>query len=595
MTVGYAAVTVALAAFPTATMVMNGVLVGNVSKAAGSGVSSPEARSAFLALVVLGALSFVAWVTESLGAVLREHMARLGGRRWDQELMEAVAAPTTIAHLEDSALLDRLEAAAGRTRAGPSQAVAVVGPVVTEVLTGLFAVALVAHFSPWLATALLVHAIASRVHWRARFDRITAALFGHGDLHRRSGYLRDLVLAPAAAKEVRVFGLAGWLRDRFHSEWHGAMQAVWPRMRQGWARSYGLSVTWAALLAAGGWLVVTAAIDGRISVAFAVITLQAMVASEAVGTTNDFQHLLAEGADRLPRHQAMVAELRALSAAGARQALPVPKEVPRERISLCGVRFRYPGAADWVIDGLDLDIEAGTSIAIVGVNGAGKTTLVKLLTGLHQPAEGQILVDGVPLDIYDPREWQRQVSAIFQDFWRYPLSARANIAFGAPDRIDDHVALERATARAGAKHVIDALPHGSDTVLDRQFEGGVELSGGQWQRIALARSLFAVEAGARVLVLDEPTAALDVRAEADIYDRFLDITRGLTSIVISHRFSTVRRADRIVVLQAGKVVEDGTHASLMSAGAQYARMFELQAARYRDGEETADDLEGSQT
>lgn len=590
LTVAYATTTVALALFPTATIVANGVLVGRLPAAAGSGVHSAATRAAIAALLLVGVLSVLAWVTESLDALVREHLARLAARRWDQELMAAVAAPTTVAHLEDPALLDRLEAAAGRTRGGPAQAVAVVGPVLTGVLTGLLALVLVARFSVWLALAFLVQAISGRLHWRARFDRITAALFGQGDLHRRSGYLRNLALTGPAAKEVRIFGFAGWLRARFDAEWREAMAPVWTKMRQGWPRSLGLSTAWSALVAIGGWMVVTAAVDGRITLTVAVITMQALMGLDGLGGISDFQHLLAEGADRLPLHHAVVAELHDRAAAEATVGAPVPADAPSVSIRFDDVGFRYPGASRPVLDGLDLEIAAGTSIAIVGVNGAGKTTLVKLLAGLHRPDTGRVLVDGTPLTELDTAVWQRRVSAIFQDFWRYPLSARANVGLGAPEHLHDHAALERAAARAGADGVLAALPRGWDTVLDRQLDGGAELSGGEWQRLALARSLFAVEAGARVLVLDEPTAALDVRAEADIYDRFLDITRGLTSIVISHRFSTVRRADRIVVLDGGRVVEDGSHHALVARGGHYARMFELQAARYRDADPLDDEV-----
>lgn len=583
MTLGYAAVTIALAAFPTATMVANGVLVGRLPEAAGTGVHSEATRSVLVALLILGVIALFAWVTESLGALLREHLARIASRHWDQELMTAVAGPATVAHLEDPALLDRLEAAAGRTRAGPAQAVAVVGPVVTSILTGLFALVFVARFSPWLALAFLVHALVSRMHWRSRFSRITAAIFGQGDLHRRSGYVRDLALTPAAAKEVRIFGLHHWVRVRFDAEWRDAMRPVWPRMRQGWERSLGVSAGWTALLAIGGWMLVTAAIEGRVTLTVAVITLQAIVGLDGLGGVSDFQHLLAEGADRVPLHRSVVAELRALvSDVDPTRVIGLPAQAPSQSIAFEAVSFRYPGTDQPVLDDFDLEVEAGTSIAIVGLNGAGKTTLVKLLAGLHRPDSGRVVVDGVPVAHLDAAAWQRRVSAIFQDFWRYPMSVRANIGLGAPERLDDQVALDRAAARAGADAVIAELPNGWDTVLDRQFEGGAELSGGQWQRMALARSLFAVEAGARVLVLDEPTAALDVRAEADIYDRFLDITHGLTSIVISHRFSTVRRADRIVVLEHGRIIEDGNHDSLVAAGGRYARMFELQAARYRE-------------
>jgi len=205
-------------------------------------------------------------------------------------------------------------------------------------------------------------------------------------------------------------------------------------------------------------------------------------------------------------------------------------------------------------------------LAIVGDNGAGKTTLVKLLARLYDPGEGRITVDGRDLRTLDPLAWRQRLAAVFQDFVHYELSAADNIGFGAPQRLHDTEALRRAATRAGALDLIERLPSGWATVLSPGYAGGVDLSGGQWQRIALARALFAVEAGAGVLILDEPTAALDVRAEAELFDRFLSLTQGLTAIIVSHRFSTVRRADRIAVLAEGRIVEQGTHAELLALG-----------------------------
>jgi ATP-binding cassette subfamily B protein len=242
------------------------------------------------------------------------------------------------------------------------------------------------------------------------------------------------------------------------------------------------------------------------------------------------------------------------------------------------VRFRYPLSAGHVFDGLDLVLRAGRSTALVGINGAGKTTLVKLLARLHDPDSGRILVDGVDLSRVRPAEWQRQVAVVFQDFAHYPLSLAENIGFGAPAFLADAAGIADAARRAGALDLLSTLSW--DTVLSRSYDGGVELSGGQWQRVALARALFAVRHGATILVLDEPTAWLDARGEADFFDRFLEITEGTTTLIISHRFSTVRRADHICVLDEGRVLEQGDHASLVAAGGRYAELFGLQAARF---------------
>jgi ATP-binding cassette subfamily B protein len=257
--------------------------------------------------------------------------------------------------------------------------------------------------------------------------------------------------------------------------------------------------------------------------------------------------------------------------------------LPVSEVRFSQVRFRYPGSSCDVFAGLDLVLRAGRSTALVGINGAGKTTLVKLLARLHDPDSGRILVDGVDLSRLRPAEWQRQVAVVFQDFAHYPLSFAENIGFGAPSQLSDASGIADAARRAGALSLLSSLSGplaGWDTVLSRSYDQGVELSGGQWQRVALARALFAVRHGARILVLDEPTAWLDARGEADFFDRFLEITEGTTTLIISHRFSTVRRADQICVLDEGRVLEQGDHASLIAAGGRYAELFGLQAARF---------------
>ncbi|HEV2759427.1 MAG TPA: ATP-binding cassette domain-containing protein, partial [Acidimicrobiales bacterium] len=233
------------------------------------------------------------------------------------------------------------------------------------------------------------------------------------------------------------------------------------------------------------------------------------------------------------------------------------------------------------LQGLTLELPAGRSVAIVGANGAGKTTLVKLLARLYEPDSGRILVDGTDLADLDPAGWRRRLAVIFQDFERYELPARDNIGFGALSLRADDAALATAVRLAGATDVVERLPDGLDTVLSRRHPGGVDLSGGEWQKIALARALLAVEGGARVLVLDEPTANLDVRAEAELFDAFLERTAACTTVLVSHRFSTVRRADLIYVVdKGGQVVEAGTHDDLVAGRGRYAELFALQAARF---------------
>ena len=311
--------------------------------------------------------------------------------------------------------------------------------------------------------------------------------------------------------------------------------------------------------------------------------LPLLIATNTVGDISWDDVGLAWMLQALPHVDALEAELGSSPEAdlATQQGMPVGDH-PAHEIRFTGVDFRYPDAARPVFDRLSLTIPAGMSTAVVGVNGAGKTTLVKLLARLHDPTGGAVTVDGVPLAEFRATEWQRRVAVVFQDFVRYPLSVQANIGFGAVEHMSDIDGMNTAARQAGALELIESLPHGWDTILSSRYTNGVDLSGGQWQRVALARALFAVAHGARVLVLDEPTAWLDVRGEADFFDRFLEITRGLTTIVISHRFSTVRRADRICVLDGGQLIEEGDHASLLAADGRYAEMFRVQASRFTD-------------
>nr|WP_237418204.1 ABC transporter ATP-binding protein [Actinomadura rayongensis] len=279
---------------------------------------------------------------------------------------------------------------------------------------------------------------------------------------------------------------------------------------------------------------------------------------------------------------ASLPDVERLEAGIARSAVPLGGarpvgDLPRRTIRLEGVRFAFGDRP--VLDGLDLDIPVGASTAIVGANGAGKTTLIRLLTRLHDPSGGRITVDGTDLADLDPADWQRRCALISQDFARLPFTLADNIGVGA-----SRAALRAAAERAGAADLVAGLPDGWDTPLG--VPGGRDLSRGQWQRVALARALYAAEHGARILVLDEPTAWLDAAAEADFHRRFLAMTRGLTTIIVAHRFSTVRRADRIHVLHDGKVAESGDHDTLLALDGRYAAMFTAQAARFA-GEATA--------
>jgi ATP-binding cassette subfamily B protein len=263
----------------------------------------------------------------------------------------------------------------------------------------------------------------------------------------------------------------------------------------------------------------------------------------------------------------------------ASPAHPVPAPRPiKDGFQFEKVAFSYPGSDRAVLHNIDLRIAKGEKIAIIGANGAGKTTLVKLLARLYEPTEGRILLDGVDLRDYAVEDLRREIGVIFQDYMRYDLLVKENIGFGNLDRLTDRSAIETAARKGQASEMIARLPDTYDQVVGRRFEGGVNLSGGEWQKIALARAYMR---DAQVLILDEPTATLDARAEYEVFLRFAELTQGRTSVLISHRFSTVRMADRILVLSGGQISEQGSHQELVGAGGLYAELFELQAAGYR--------------
>ncbi len=400
---------------------------------------------------------------------------------------------------------------------------------------------------------------------------------------RAASYWSDVIASPAGAQEIRLFGFGGWAVERFHR--HGRVPvAELSKVLLG-----AQSLHWKVfVLNAVGALVPflllgRLAVDGEIDAVGLAAALGGVVAVARVLAAMGWEAFSIEAA--VPQLGA-VERLRVFHdeevvAHARRRSFESTDEVPTIRFESVG--FAYPGHDQPVLDGLDLTIRPGQSVALVGENGAGKTTLLKLLAGFYEPTAGRITVDGVDLAELDPVAWRARLAVIFQDFTRFPLSANDNVALAAPDHADVAGLVERALAAAGASEIVAGLPSGTETVLSRSFTGGADLSGGQWQRIALARALYAASVGGQVLVLDEPTASLDVDAEVELFDQLLDHATGATAIVVSHRFSTVRRAERIIVLADGAVVEDGSHAELHAAGGIYARLYDLQADRFRDG------------
>ncbi|GIJ00392.1 ATP-binding cassette subfamily B protein [Sediminihabitans luteus] len=575
-----------LAIAPLAVIVLLGRLLGLVG-AAVAGTPDPAAGWWDDAYAVLGVAVAVLVVQQVLAPYLTG-LVEVASRRIDQycidRLLRASLGDAPVSALESPEALDILadaRAAFSRWSRTPGEAAAALVPLLSRYVQLVGAAVLVGVVtSP--AAGLLIGLTALGVRFGVRgtlgrYGLLFNSLAGH---RRKVAYLRDLATTSAVTKEVRLLGILPWLRARLRADTLAQYEPLWAGSRR---LQFWPFVGFAGIALVGGavvlGLVADAAATGAVGLFGLGVALQAVLVAMRFGVyfpECDVQTQYGlQSFEALERFEALIAE------GTAPRSVLAPPPAPATSIRFEGVGFRYGDDAPWVLRGLDLTIDVGRSTALVGLNGAGKTTLVKLLARLYQPTEGRITVDGVDLADVDAAAWQQHLALIFQDYVRYELTAGENIGFGAPHLLDDDAALLDAATRAGAAELVGSLADGLRTELSSRYTGGRDLSGGQWQRVALARALLAVRGGASVLVLDEPTAQLDVRAEAEFFDRFLATAHGVTSLVISHRFSTLRHAYQIVVLEHGAVVEQGDHAELMALDGRYAHLFELQAQRFR--------------
>jgi ABC-type multidrug transport system fused ATPase/permease subunit len=577
-------------------VLVRAVLPAVLTLALGSLVRAVAAGGSVTGPLVVVAGSFA--LASVLGPVHTQLGAIVGSRTsgdLQARLTRVCSSPPGIAHLERPGLAAELVAARdfdlGMMGPPISVSMGFIGAGLVELLGGAAQAVALATVVWW--GALLVAAAWLSTHWLLRSSAFWA---GRADAdvqaeQRHADYAYRLAVEAAPAKELRVFGIGAWVVDRFAARRTRLLDLQWQATR---LRQRSLALVFVVLAAAHVAVIVAligGALGGDRSLSELVVAAQALVGVTALGVGASFSWSLdfsaapvkaiAQLADRMAAEGVLVPAPRALVETAGR---------PAHEIRFRDVAFTYPSGGAPVYERLDLTVPAGRSLAIVGRNGVGKTTLVKLLCRLYDPTGGVIEVDGIDLRHFDVDAWRARVAVVFQDFVRLELPLRDNVVpawigrSGEGSSEADEDLVRTALAVAGAGELA-----GLDQPLSKAHAGGTDLSGGQWQRVALARALAGVSLGAGVVVLDEPTAQLDVRGEAEIFERLLEATRGCTTILISHRFSTVRHADRIVVIERGEVVEQGSHDELMAARGRYRTMFDLQAARFAEGLDVDDE------
>ena len=541
-----------------------------------SAIRHPGSDSSFLWFLL--ALEFA---IGALAALLGRAIEYWDGRVADQFvkhcglLVMKHASTLDLQSFEDPTFYDQLERARCQStdRIGILKAL---GEALQQAITLLSLSVGVMLFSP-LMFALIIFAVVPAFLSESYFASLTYSLaYSQVPLRREMDYLRDLGTKKESAKELKLFKLGDFLYERvsqINDELIGRNRGLAKRRM----RSGALFLVLGSL----GYYGVYAALLFRTIHGGLTLGELTFLAGALAGCSRQVQAVFSSFTDIA--HQALfLTDLFGLFAVqpkirNAVNAIPAPRAV-RDGFEFRKVSFAYPGSDRLILKDVNLRIGAGERIAVVGENGQGKSTLVKLIPRLYEPTSGKILLDGIDLREYDIDSLRREIGVIFQDFVHYDMTARENITLGSIDYARDQLRLHEAARKSGAGKIIDSLPHGFDQMLGKRFEDGTDLSGGEWQKFALARA-YLRDAG--ILILDEPTAALDALAEYEVFSRFAELTKGKIAILISHRLSTVRMADRIVVLKDGEIHEEGTHHQLIANGGRYASMFELQAASYR--------------
>jgi ATP-binding cassette, subfamily B, bacterial len=566
---------VAVALVPVSTAAVTGYIIGAVANIFW-GKTTAEASH----LWWLAGLEFALTIAGNTFGRVSDHYDAVLADRYTRHVSVQVmdhASQLDLQAYENPVFYDRLERARVQAtdRLGMIQSI---GRLFQQVITTISLSLAILYFSPWLLL-VLVACLLPAFLGESHFAFLSYAKnFRQTPAKRQLDYLRQVGGSKEAAKELKLFGLSRFLTDRFTNISNGILDENLALLRR---RLIG--VTLLSTLSTAGYYgayvwVIFQTVNHRPGFTIATFSFLVQTILNVQSNISQLFSTLSSIADQALFLTDLLAFFGMKPTVQSKpNALPAPRPI-RQGFEFRNVSFQYPGTERLILSGLNFRLEPGERIALIGQNGQGKTTIVKLITRLYDPTAGEVLLDGVDLRDYDIEDLCREVGVIFQDFMRYEMTARENIAVGRIDFLPDLGKIRDAAEKSLADGVIEKLGGGYEQMLGRRFEGGVDLSGGEWQKLALARAYLRE---AQVLILDEPTAALDARAEFEVFQRFNELTTDKMALFISHRFSTVRMAERIIVLENGSIAEEGSHDRLMARGGTYADMFELQASSYR--------------